>query len=116
MKKLLLLLFSLFLIAFCVIPADAWVASGGAYNGAAVGPRGGSVYGPNGGGVGARPYGGCCSGGYNGYNVAGPSVATAKGGAARCGRRCYKIIRAWYNFFRSTGTDWAKGRHWYDSL
>ncbi len=70
------------MIALCVIPADAWVASGGAYNGAAVGPRGGSVYGPNGGGVGARPYGGCCSGGYNGYNVAGPSVATAKGGAA----------------------------------
>ena len=82
MKKLLFVLFSLFLTALCVIPADAWVGGGGAYNGAAVGPRGGSVYGPNGGGVGARPYGGCCSGGYNGYNVASPSVASPSGGSS----------------------------------
>jgi hypothetical protein len=81
MKRLLVFLISLFLIALCVIPADAWVGGGGAYNGAAVGPRGGSVYGPNGGGVGARPYGGCCSGGYNGYNVASPGVASPSGGA-----------------------------------
>ncbi len=73
------LLFSLFLIVLCVIPADAWVA-GGTYNGAAVGPRGGSVYGPNGGAVGARPYGGCCSGGYNGYDVASPSSPSPSGG------------------------------------
>ncbi len=45
MKNLLFVLFSLFLTVLYVIPADAWVASGGAYNGAAVGPRGGSVYG-----------------------------------------------------------------------
>ena len=84
MKKVQLFFLSLFLIALSlyVTPADAWVASGGAYNGPAVGPRGGSVYGPNGGAVRARPYGGCCSQGYNGYNVASPSVASPAGGAA----------------------------------
>jgi hypothetical protein len=73
--------FTLFLIAICVAPAGAWVGTGGAYNGAAVGPRDGSVYGPNGGAVVARPYGGCCYQGYNGYNVAAPSVAATSGRA-----------------------------------
>ncbi|MCI0447936.1 hypothetical protein L0244_20350 [bacterium] len=82
MKRLPVLLISLFLIAFCEITADAWVGGGGAYNGAAVGPRGGSVYGPNGGAVQARPYGGCCYSGYSGYDIAAPSTASPSGGAA----------------------------------
>ena len=69
--------------AFCalsllvaVIPADAWVAAGGAYHGAAVGPRGAAVWGPRGGAVVARPYGTCCySSGPSGWAVAG-AVAT----------------------------------------
>jgi hypothetical protein len=76
MKCLMLFLFS-FLVMGCVVPVDARVGAGGAYNGPAVGPRGGSVYGPNGGAVVGRPYGGCCYGGYNGYEIAGTSVQGA---------------------------------------
>jgi Family of unknown function (DUF6515) len=82
MKRSMLFLFSLFVVIAGAVPTDAWVGGGGAYNGAAVGPKGGSVYGPSGGSVGARPYGGCCSGGYNGYNVASPSAASPSGGTA----------------------------------
>ncbi|HEY7160392.1 MAG TPA: hypothetical protein VH815_03995 [Acidobacteriota bacterium] len=81
MKKLLLFLFSLFLVSLCVIPADAWVGGGGGKAGPAVGPRGGSVIGPNGGAVGSRPYGGCCYGGYSGYDIAAPSTPSTGTGS-----------------------------------
>ena len=82
MKNLLFLLFSLFIIALSVIPADAWVGGGGGFSAPAVGPRGGSVVGPSGGAVGSRPYGGCCYGGYSGYDIAAPSTSSTSSSAA----------------------------------
>lgn len=81
MKRLILFLFSLLLITAYVVPADAWVAAGGGYHGAAVGPRGAAVYGPHGAAVVARPYGAACCYHPPSYNAAGAFVAGAVVGA-----------------------------------
>jgi hypothetical protein len=83
MKNFVLLILSLFVIAFSVIPAAAGVGGGGGFSGPAIGPRGGSVVGVNGGSIGSRAYGtGCCYGGYSGYEIATPGTTTTSSAPA----------------------------------